>query len=61
MKFEVDVVKQMTAKGKVTVDCDDYVQAVEMVSNQIASNTLKTTDVNWDEPEYNDFTLDIAP
>jgi hypothetical protein len=54
MKFEVSVQKRMYSTGKVTVDCDNSDQAIEMVENQIARGILQTTNVEWSEPEYED-------
>jgi hypothetical protein len=54
MKYAVSVEKRMYATGTVIVDCDNEDQAVEMVQNQIDNDDLKTTDIEWDEPEYED-------
>jgi hypothetical protein len=57
MKYPVSVEKRMYATGTVMVDCDNADQAVELVQNQIDNGVLQTTAIEWDEPQYEDYSF----
>lgn len=53
-KFEVTVEKTMTCSGIIEVEAVDSDAALKQISDRINSGKLQTTEVNWDDPEYND-------
>jgi hypothetical protein len=57
MKYIVSVEKVTRSTGSVTVECDTEEQAIELVQRQIDSGEIKTSDVEWDDPRYEDFSF----
>lgn len=60
MKYSVSVEKTTRSTGSVTVDCDTAEQALELVQRQIGSGELKPHNVEWDEPEFEDFSFNTT-
>jgi hypothetical protein len=54
MKFKVTVEKTMTASGIVEVSARTADEAFVKVYKRITSGKLQTTDITWDDPEYDD-------
>ena len=57
MKYSVSVEKRMYVTGTVKIEHGSEQEAVELVQSQIDKGTLQTTDVEWDEPQYEDFSF----
>ena len=53
-KFKVSVEKTLYCTGTVEVSAKDSDTALKRISDKINSGKLQTTDVEWNEPEYED-------
>ena len=53
-KFKVNVEKTLYCTGTVEVSAKDSDTALKRISDKINSGKLQTTDVEWNEPEYED-------
>jgi len=60
MKYDVEVEKRLYCKGTVSVEAKTPEQAIAMIGEQIDSGELQTTAVQWNEPQYEDFSFDIT-
>ena len=53
-KFQVTVEKTMYCSGVVEVTAKTSEEALAKVEKKIESGKLQTTNVKWDDPEYED-------
>ncbi len=56
-KFKVSVEKQMYATGVVDIEAETPDAAWKLVEYRIAAGEIQTTAVEWDDPEYIDFSF----
>jgi len=59
-KYQVSVQKNLYCTGTVEVSAKDPDEAIKNVRGKINKGTLQTTDVDWDDPEYEDGSFDIT-
>lgn len=57
MKYKVSVEKYLYCSGIVTVACEDPDDAIDEVDRMISTGKLRTIDVEWDEPVYEDLSF----
>ncbi len=60
MKHTISVQKYMYCTGTVTAEGESPDDAVMAVEDQIAQGQLKTTDVEWGEPQYEDCSFETT-
>jgi len=60
IKFQISVEKRMYCTGTVNVTAHSSSEALNLVSNQINNGELKTTDIQWDEPVYEDLSFETT-
>jgi len=59
-KFKVSVVKRLYCTGAVEVEASDEDTAIDLVQSQIERAELQTTDVDWGDPVYEDFSFEAT-
>ena len=59
-RFRVAVEKKMYATGFVEVEANNECDAIDDVRDRITSGETQTTDVEWDDPQYEDDSFDTT-
>jgi hypothetical protein len=59
-EFTVFVEKKMVFPGVVRIKAHDPEDAVRRVQSKIDKGEIQTTDVEWDKPEYEDFSFSVG-
>lgn len=57
MKVTLKYVKRMVVHGTREIETDDLRGAISLASLAVSLGFTQTTDVKWEEPEYEDFSL----
>lgn len=60
MKYAVSVERRLYITGKVVVESENALLALEKVKSMIDSGELQTTAVEWDEPQYEDHSFETT-
>jgi len=60
MEFEVNVEKRMTATGTVKVSAKTHSEAIRKVQAQINNGEINTSNVTWEDPEYEDCSFQVT-
>ena len=58
--YFVAVKKAMYCLGKVKVKANSPDEAVESIENEITKGSLQTTEVEWDDPQYEDCSFETT-
>lgn len=52
--YTVSVEKKLYSTGSVVIEADSADEAIEKVDEQIKKGTLQMSNIEWDDPEYED-------
>lgn len=56
-EFTVSVEKKMVFTGVVKIKAHDPEEAIRRVQSKIDDGKIQTTDIEWGEPEFEDFSF----
>jgi hypothetical protein len=59
-KFKVSVEKKLYCTGVVDITAKNSVEAIKKVNTKILTGKLQTTAIDWDDPQYEDFTFRVT-
>ena len=59
-KYKVNVEKRLYVTGQVEIEASSKSEAIELIQKQIDTGELQTTSVEWNDPQYEDCSFDVA-